>query len=212
MKRIDLSGKRFGKLTVQRIASAENGIIVWECLCDCGNVSLVRGSNLRTGAVKSCGCSKRTSPRNRTHGESQSKLYRHWKSMIYRCTRPSDRAYKWYGGRGIKVCDEWQTYEGFKDWVQRTRPDETYTVERVDVDGDYCPGNCTWIPMSKQANNRTSCVRICHKGVTKNLTEWCRELGLEYKLVHNRMFKLGWDFERAISTAVDTSKQNKKKE
>lgn len=211
MKRIDLTGQKFGMLTVIRLHTAENGVIVWECLCDCGNKSFVRGGNLRSGAVKSCGCVKHLAPRNKEHGESRSKLYRHWKSMIYRCSRPNNRAYKWYGGKGVRVCAEWQTYDGFKKWVLETRPNETYTVERIDVNGDYCPDNCKWIPIEKQANNRTSCVMISYNGSTKNLTEWCKELGLDYKLVHNRMTKLGWSFEKAISTPLDISKRNRRR-
>lgn len=209
MRRIDLTGRRFGKLTVEGLASADKGILVWNCVCDCGNITLVRGNNLRSGAVQSCGCLKHKQSHNRTHGESQSKLYRHWRSMIYRCLSPKHKAYKWYGGRGITVCQEWQTYEGFRAWVLCTRPDESYTVERIDVNGNYSPENCTWIPMNEQANNRTSCIMISHNNRTQNLTEWCNEYGLDYKLVHNRLFKLGWDFEKAISTPVDKTKRNK---
>lgn len=209
MKRIDLTGERFNHLTVESLARAEKGVLYWNCLCDCGNRTVVRGSNLKRGAVKSCGCINHIS-HNKTHGESKSKLYRHWMSMIYRCYNPKNNAYKWYGARGIRVCDEWRTYEGFRAWVANTCPDVTYTVERIDVNGDYCPENCTWIPNSKQANNRRTSVIVEHNGIKKNLTEWCDELGLDYKLIHNRIHKLKWDFEKAIYTPVDKSKSNKK--
>lgn len=208
MKRIDLTGQKFNHLTVEGLNRSQNGTLFWDCICDCGKHTVVRGSNLKNGSVKSCGCINHIG-HTRTHGESHTKLYERWISMIYRCTNPKHSAYKWYGARGIRVCNEWQSYEGYKKWVMATRPNETYTVERIDVDGDYCPDNCKWIPLSEQANNRTSCIMITHEGVTKNLTEWCSELGLEYKMVHNRLKKLGWTFEKAISTPVDTTKRNK---
>ena len=207
---IDLTGQRFNCLTViERAENTTKGIARWKCKCDCGNYTIVRGSNLKTGAVKSCGCLNHIAY-TKTHGESQTKLYRHWRSMIYRCSNPKNRAYKWYGERGIKVCEEWQTYEGFKKWVLETRPKEDYSVERINVNGDYCPENCTWIPLSEQANNRTSCINFEHCGKTMNLMEWCKTLNLDYKRVHNRIFKLGWDFEKAISTPVNENKRNMK--
>ena len=204
MKRIEMTGKRFNLLTVEGPAKSKNGKSYWNCLCLCGNKTVVSGSNLRNGAVKSCGCLQHE-PRNRTHGESKTKLYRHWISMIYRCQNPKNQAYKWYGARGIKVCQKWQTFEGFKKWVEETRTNEEYTVERIDVNGDYCPENCTWIPLSSQANNRRSNVMIEYNGKRQNLTDWCKELNLNYKRVHNRIYKLGWDFSKAISMPVKDS-------
>lgn len=208
-KFIDITGKRFNKLTVVSLHKKENGKVTWKCICDCGNITYVRGGNLKSGAVKSCGCINHI-PKNRTHGESQTPLYRHWRAMKYRCESPNSHAYKWYGAKGVKVCDEWQTYEGFKKWVEETRPHESYTVERIDVNGDYSPQNCTWIPLSKQPNNRTMNVQITYQGKTMNLSEWCTELHLDYKLIHNRIHKLGWTFEKAVNTPVDTTKRNKR--
>lgn len=209
MKRIDLTGKKFNLLTAEGIAKIENGKVFWNCICDCGNKTIVYAGNLRTGAVKSCGC-LRQKAYNKTHGDSKTPLYRHWHSMVYRCTNPKSHAYKWYGGRGIKVCDEWLSYEAFKEWALKTRPNDTYTVERIDVNGNYSPDNCKWIPMSEQANNRTSCLIFEKDGISKNLTEWCNDLGIDYKLVHNRLFKLGWKFEKAISEPVDATKRKRK--
>lgn len=211
MTRINLTGKKFSRLTVTEYSHTDGGRAYWKCKCDCGNEATVSAGNLKSGLVRSCGCLKSV-PHNKTHGESQTRLYRHWISMVRRCTKPNTEAYKWYGARGIKVCREWMTFEGFKAWVMNTRPDESYTVERIDVNGDYSPENCKWIPMSEQANNRTTCVIIEHNGETKNLTEWCAELNLSYKLVHNRITKLHWSFEKAISTPIDVKRRNKKHE
>ena len=207
-KLIDITGKKFNSLLViKRVENEEKGRARWLCKCDCGNETIVRGSNLKNGAVKSCGCLRKTaSERNRTHGDSRTKLYNHWVSMIYRCYNPKNQAYKWYGARGIKVCDEWKDYLKFKEWVLSTRPDESYTVERIDVNGDYCPENCKWIPMGEQANNRTTNLIYEYNGKKQNLAQWCMELGLDYKLVHNRLFKSKWSFEKAISTPVSKKK------
>ena len=208
-KLIDLTGKKFNQLTViRRAKNARPGIVQWECICDCGNKTIVRGSNLKNGSVKSCGCLTHVS-HNRTHGMSKTALYRKWWSMLRRCDDPKSQAYKYYGARGIKVCKEWHDFETFKKWVDTTRTSEDLTLERKDVNGDYCPKNCIWISMSEQANNRRSCVIIEYNGETHHLTDWCKKLGLNYKLVHNRMHKLGWSFDKAIHTPVDASKRNK---
>lgn len=205
---LDLTGKRHERLVVLR--KADHGRSWWVCKCDCGQITFVRSSNLTSGAVKSCGCLKHK-PHNKTHGESQSKLYRCWTSMIYRCENPKNHAYRWYGERGIKVCKEWQTYENFKEWVEKTRPNENCTIDRIDTDGDYCPENCRWVDAKDQANNRRTNIVIEYGGKIMNLMQWSEYLGIDYKLIHNRMFKLGWDFEKAISTPVDTKKRNRSK-
>lgn len=200
-KFIDLTGKKFNMLTVLELHDKENGIARWKCQCECGNISIVRGGNLKSGAVKSCGCMS-SRVRKKTHCESNTKLYRHWISMIYRCSNPKHFAYKWYGARGIKVCDEWKTYEGFKEWVLKTKPKdyEDISVERVDVNGDYCPQNCIWIPLREQANNRRTCRYYTYNGKTQNLMQWCKEYNVNYKLVHDRIYKSGWSFEKAMFT------------
>lgn len=208
---IDLTGKKFNRLTViERMDNSPKGIVVWKCQCECGNYTFVRGSNLKSGAVKSCGCLGKDRKKY-THCESKTKLYRQWKSMMYRCYKPNHRAYHLYGGRGIRVCEEWKTYEGFKEWVLQTKPKDgdNLTVDRINVDGDYSPQNCRWVDMKTQANNRRSCRYYEYNGEVKDLMEWCDELSLDYKRVHNRIYKLKWSFERAITTPVNDIKRNK---
>lgn len=208
---IDLTGKKFNRLLVIGLDEnvAKGKAVRWKCICDCGNEVSVRGNNLKSGAVKSCGCLLHQNAHNRTHGESHSRLYRNWKAMVERCENPRHQAYKHYGARGIKVCDEWKTYEGFRDWVNKTRNDDKYTIERIDVNGNYCPENCTWIPNSLQAKNRTSTRYFTYQGDRLSLVDWSRKLHIDYKLLHNRITKLGWTFEKAISTPVDIKKRNK---
>lgn len=204
----DITGKKFNMLTVVKMSDSVNGKRRWECICDCGNKTIVRGNNLKSGAVKSCGCTKKIA-HNRMHGESKTKLYRMWKSMIYRCHNPKNHAYKYYGARGIIVCNQWHDYLTFKKWVNETRQDPNSTIERKDNNGNYCPENCKWVDAKAQANNRRNNVIIEYKNETHNLTEWCEILNLDYKNIHNRIYKLGWSFGRAISTPIDTSKRNK---
>ena len=209
-KFIDLTGHKFNRLTViERMPNAPKGKTVWKCQCDCGNITIVRGSNLKTGQVKSCGCAQKGW--NCIHGDSNTPLYNHWYSMINRCENPNNHAFKDYGGRGIKVCEEWHDYITFKKWVMETKPisKQELTVDRIDVNGNYSPDNCRWTSRKIQARNRTSNILIEFEGKKQSLIEWCEELHLDYKRIHNRISKLHWTFEKAISTPVNENKRNK---
>lgn len=211
-KLIDITGNRYNHLTVvERADNVGNGIATWKCLCDCGNYTVVRGSNLKSGAVKSCGCLMHTTKPTLTHNMSHTVLYRKWASIKRRCYTPSVRDYKNYGERGIKMCDDWKnSFEAFMLWSIQSGYSDGLTIERKDMNGDYCPENCTWIPFQEQQKNRRFCRFITYKGETKTLTDWCKALNLPYKQIHNRMFKLGWSFERAVSEPVHIEKRNKK--
>lgn len=210
-KLIDLSGKRFGKLVViERAENVGKGIAVWKCLCDCGNVTYVRGSNLKGGAVKSCGCLLHVS-RNYTHRMSKTRIYREWSSIKTRCCYKTSERYKDYAPRGIQMCKEWeQSFEAFRDWAYANGYADNLSIERINNDKGYQPDNCKWIPLNEQANNRRTSYAFTKDGVTKNLAEWCKDYGVNYQLAHNRIHKLGWDFERAMTTPCDVNKRNKK--
>ncbi len=211
-KLVDLTGRRFNSLVVLRRAeNALNGVARWECLCDCGNVTIVRGKNLKSGAVKSCGCRRKTNPSSQTHNMSKTRLYHEWASIKNRCYNKNLKTYKDYGGRGIEVCDEWKhSFEAFRDWAFENGYSDDLTIERINFDMNYCPENCKWIPFNEQQKNRRICYSIEYMGKTQNLTDWCRELNLPFGVVHNRVKKLGWSFERAISEPVHIEKRNKK--
>jgi len=161
-KAIDLTGQRFGKLSViQRAGSDKKGNALWLCKCDCGNTKALLGWVLRRGKAKSCGClhsetiSKINSQQKRTHGETHTRLYNIWRSMRARCYNTSHRFYKHYGGRGIAVCDEWRnSYEAFRDWAFSNGYTPDLTIDRKDNDGNYEPQNCHWATMSDQNRNR----------------------------------------------------------
>lgn len=211
-KFIDISGEKFHMLTVvERVQNTDRGMPMFRCICDCGNETIVRGSNLKSGAVKSCGCLKRIS-HSTTHNMSKSKIYRIWAGMKNRCYNKNAKPYKRYGGRGVLVCDEWlDSFENFYGWAIASGYEEGLTIERIDNNGNYAPNNCKWIPLGRQASNRSRNKSIKYKGEVHNLAEWCRKLGISYSLVHNRINKLGWTFEQAVETPCDIKKRKKEK-
>lgn len=199
-KMIDLTGKKFDMLTVvERLENAKGGITRWKCRCDCGNYTIVRGGNLRNGAVKSCGCKRHTPAYNRTHQMSHTRIYNIWGRMIQRCSNPNSKSYKNYGDKGIVVCNEWKnSFEKFRDWAFQNGYSENLTLERKDNNLGYCPENCCWISKSEQAKNRNSNLKIEYESKTKTLAEWCRELNLNYKTTYMRIWGYGWSVKEAF--------------
>ncbi len=206
---VNLIGKRIGNLTiVGRTTSSKHGESRWICRCSCGGDIILTYRQVKNGRIKNCGCIP-TPHFNKTHGFSNTALYNHWKMMIYRCENPNNRAYKYYGQRGIKVCDEWHDFLTFKKWVDSTKPDGDYTIDRIDNNKGYSPDNCRWATKKEQSNNRRSNREFKYNGETHNLMEWSEILGFNYKRVHNRIYKLGWEFEKAVETPPDIKKRNK---
>lgn len=193
--KVDLKGQRFGRLTaIREDESRRNGAVMWLCRCDCGNEVLVRSSHLRRGGVVSCGCYNRDVIT--THGETHTRLYRIWDCMRNRCLDANNLQYKDYGGRGIKVCDEWSDFEAFKKWAitegyQNEAKRGKCTLDRIDNYGDYEPNNCRWVDMKAQGRNRRSNVYITWEGEKHCLSEWAEILKAPYARLVSR-HRRGW--------------------
>lgn len=198
--RIDLTGKRYGSLMVVKIAVDEPGKKKkWLCKCDCGEECVVAGSNLQSGHIKHCRkCGSAISAEKKIkHGMTRTKIYYVWQGMLNRCERPEAKSYKDYGARGIKVCEEWHDPEKFLKWAKESGYREGLQLDRINVNGNYCPDNCRWITQLINANNKRNNMVIEHNGETKTLAEWARYYGVNYKNL-SRNLKKGFSFEKAI--------------
>lgn len=201
---IDLTGEKFGRLTVIERAENIGRTTRWKCHCECGSDVIVRQPDLKSGRTQSCGCihSEQLAERNRTHNLSKTRICNIWRGMKDRCYNPNCKAYKNYGERGIKVCDEWiHDLQAFFDWSMNNGYSENLTIDRIDVNGDYSPENCRWVDMTIQANNTRSNHLIACDGKTMTIAEWSRETGIKQHTIIRRL-NLGWDIERALKTPV----------
>ncbi len=157
MPRINLIGNKYGRLTVISFAGVKKERTTWLCRCECGNEIIVDRNNLRTGHTQSCGCYKkqRMAEGNTTHGHflkgKQTRLYAIWAGIKRRCLNPNVKTFKYYGARGIKICDEWMEFEPFKDWSLAHGYADTLSIDRINALGNYEPSNCQWITRSENS-------------------------------------------------------------
>lgn len=206
-KGTDFTGKRFGKLVVIEPIEGLGVRGRWRCKCDCGNETIVFGSNLGKSTI-SCGCYAReaSSKRNSTHHKSKSRLFPIWQSMKQRCENPKAHAYPNYGGRGIKVCEEWsKSFTAFEEWAFANGYDENApkgkcTIDRIDNDGNYEPNNCRWADSSTQQNNKRVRVELEWDGRKMSVAEWSKETGLTHSTILRRI-RRGWSVGDALTTA-----------
>ena len=197
---IDLTGKKYNLLTVlKRSENAKNGEARWQCLCDCGNITYVTASNLKSGLVQSCGC---LLGGHKTHGGTHTRLYKIWKGMRARCNNKNLPQYNDYGGRGITICDEWNDFLIFKEWAENNGYTDSLTIDRIDNNGNYCPENCRWTTRKKQNNNKRNNLYITFNEKKHSLTEWCDILNLPTKIIYERIVKCHQSFEQAISAPL----------
>lgn len=184
----DLTGQTFGRLTAIRIIARRSDGCVWECRCVCGNITKTAGANLRKGKAKSCGClrDEMAQTRRTRHGLHSTPEYHALQGAKWRCYNPKIKKFEFYGGRGIKVCDRWRFGEGGKSGVEcfvldvgyKPEPKSDYSLDRIDSNGHYEPGNCRWATRKQQVNNMRSNVWLPLNGKLVRREEWCAHYGM----------------------------------
>lgn len=202
MKHGNIKGNQYGRLVaIEKVENDKNNHKRWLCRCECGKDTIVLENDLVTGRTKSCGCyyadTRKTAAK--THGESRTRLFRIWVSMRNRCEKEYYQDYKYYGGRGITVCDEWNDYEVFASWANENGYADDLSIDRIDVNKGYSPDNCRWADAITQANNTRRNRMISYNGETKSLAMWARQYDLPQKLVRKRL-ENGWSVERTLNT------------
>lgn len=210
-KFIDLTGQKFGRLTVLHISEnyyvhkeSGNRLRRWICKCECGNIIETTTSLLLSGESKSCGCLRKEMLKKSLtkHGDYKTRLYDIYRNMKNRCLSNTCTNYNNYGGRGISVCAEWiDSYINFKNWALQNGYSENLTLDRIDVNGDYCPENCRWVDDIAQMNNTRHNKYLTYDGKTQSLSNWAREYGMNRKTLTARLNR-GMNIEEALNTPV----------
>lgn len=186
-KQKNLIGQRFGKLTVIEMLGWINGYYRCRCSCECGNTKVCRTSKLKEGMVKSCGCLPVGRPGwIGPHMMSQTSFYKIWSGMKARCENKKHPSYQMYGGRGIRVCDNWKSFEGFMNDMFSSYK-SGLSIDRINNDGHYSPENCRWASPSQQSRNTRVSVFLTLDGVTKHRSEWAEELGISLETIRSRI-------------------------
>lgn len=197
-------GKRYGRLTVIREAFMDaTGVYKWGLRCDCGNVIESRIGNVVNGHTVSCGCYKTeviSAPRK--HGMAGTRLYNIWREMKRRC-KTGNSASKHYADRGITICEEWESFVNFENWAINNGYKDDLSIERTDVNGNYCPENCKWINRALQTRNTRKTLWVDRNGKRMSLAEACEQENVPYKTVFARITNLGWTVDKALSVPVN---------
>lgn len=203
------NGSRFSRLIV--INKVDGHRSLYHCVCDCGKELDVYGCRLLTGHTKSCGClnddtrAKALKERSIKHGMTNTILYSKYCGMKERCYNKNYKYYHRYGGRGIKICDEWlESFQSFVDWAYKNGYDDSktkydQTIDRIDNNGDYCPDNCRWVTQKIQTKNRSISTHIVYNGEDLNYTEFAMKYGIENDTFVRRRTLIGQSPEQIIS-------------
>lgn len=198
---LDEANKKYGRLTVIRAERNARGVMKWRCLCECGSTPLVDGTALRTGQSSCRKCSKARLRHGHAPKSSRggSKEFRAWRSMRQRCYQETQHNYHRYGGRGIRVCERW--LECFENFLadMGTAPSPCHSIDRIDNDGDYEPGNCRWATSREQQRNRCNSRLLTFGGVTQTMAQWADQTGLSYAAIKCRL-RRGRTVEEALRT------------
>lgn len=200
-------GRRFGRLVVKkrgtdRYKPCGERCDMWICVCECGVEKEVYGKAMRENRIKSCGCINKECAWNRKHGQSYTRLHSIWCGMNGRCNNKNSTRYNDWGGRGIKVCKEWEKFEKFYEWSMDNGYADELTIDRIDVNGNYCLENCRWATYKEQGNNKSNNRYITYNGETHTIAEWAEIIGLPYGTLYQRLNKSGWPIEKALTEKV----------
>ena len=211
-KFIDITGQRFGRLVVvKRAENNKEGRTRWFCKCDCGVEKIVNRKTMIGGYAKSCGCLRKetTRKRSQTHAMTGSHFYVKWENMKIRCLYKKGDRYRYYGERGIKVCERWKKFLNFKDDMYESYlkhveefGERDTTLERANFDGNYNKNNCCWKTLGEQANNKSSNRFITFKNQTMTLSNWSQKLNIEQDTLRMRLDKCNWTVEKTLTTPV----------
>lgn len=207
------AGDKWGKLTILKEIEGHrypNGSIDRQflCICDCGKEYIAKRSYLTRNKVSSCGCAM--GYHQISHNQSYSRLYSIWKAMRRRCQNPKDTNYHSYGGRGIKVCEEWSNhYEPFYEWAISNGYSEDLEIDRIDVNGNYEPTNCRWATRKEQCLNKRDNRNITIKGVTKHISEWSKETGVPIATIWKRFKRYGSSELLFVKNMVRSTEEHK---
>ena len=192
----DLSGRKYGRLTVLNRSEQKSKRIYFDCICDCGNKITVRASDLKNGTAKSCGCIKKEKYKsggyNLKHGCWKHPAYGVYSKMRDRCYNENVKSYENYGGRGITICDEWLGANGIQNfckWADDNGYNKGLEIDRIDNNQGYSPDNCRWVDRFVQANNKRSSHFVDGFGMTKTIGEWSRLLNIDYDMIYRRIKK-----------------------
>lgn len=194
-------GQRFGRLVVIDQPGVNND---WRCRCDCGAVRVVPAKSLMRGVTQSCGCLRRemTARKNTVHGMCGTAEYWTWRGMVGRCHNPREPSFHNYGGRGIQVCEEWRhDFQAFFADMG-PKPSPSHSIDRIDNEKGYRPGNCRWTTNTVQMNNTRHNRRIAFRGETLTIAQWACRCALPYDVLLARLGRLGWSVQRALTTPL----------
>lgn len=199
-----LEGLRYGRLVVVKETGRRDGGVLWLCRCDCGTEKEVTTHNLNRGHAKSCGCLQAETAT--IHGHSSKKIYSIYRAMMQRCYDKKSWMYHRYGGRGIKVCEDWaNNIDSFIKWSEENGYSDSLQIDRIDNDKGYSPDNCRFVTKTVNANNTSKNIIIKVKGEALTIADAARRYGIEDSKLRQRITKLGWAPEQAIRNDVEKS-------
>lgn len=200
----DLTGQRFGRLVVLKESHKDRHHgYHWHVRCDCGTIKTTTGTGLKAGKINSCGCLFREKLFSRItkHGGTHTPEHRTWEAMKWRCLNPRNAAYKHYGGRGITICKRWHKFENFLEDMGK-KPSAKHSLDRIDNNGNYEPGNCRWVTQAVQTRNTRRAIRLEVENIEMTLGVACRRYGISYTNISHKVRKSDYSHQEAFNEFV----------